>query len=114
MVAKEGSGSDVHDEYIWIESKNDYELIGTTAVDLTNYYTKLQTFQTFQPRETDKRLMSDEEGEKLAGIEEGANKFQYPANPEVGQVLTWSEPSAAKWENLPVEVNTLSWAIFCR
>lgn len=98
LVAKEGSGSDVHDEYIWIESKNDYELIGTTAVDLTNYYTKLQTFQTFQPRETDKRLMSDEEGEKLAGIEEGANKFQYPANPEVGQVLTWSEPSAAKWE----------------
>lgn len=96
FLPKEGTEDDVYDEYIWISDK--WERIGSTSVDLTNYYTKLQTFQTFQPRETDKRLMSDEEGEKLAGIEEGANKFQYPANPEVGQVLTWSEPGAAKWE----------------
>lgn len=94
LITKEGLGSDVHNEYIWIESKNDYELIGTTAVDLTDYYTKLQAFQTFQPRETAKRLMSDEEGEKLKGIEEGANKFEYPTDPVTGLVLTWGENGA--------------------
>lgn len=38
LVKKEGSGDDVHDEYIWVESK--WEKIGSTTVDLTNYYTK--------------------------------------------------------------------------
>lgn len=38
LVKKEGSGNDVHDEYIWVESK--WEKIGSTTVDLTNYYTK--------------------------------------------------------------------------
>lgn len=38
LVKKEGSGDDVHDEYIWVEGK--WEKIGSTSVDLTNYYTK--------------------------------------------------------------------------
>lgn len=38
LVKKEGSGDDVHDEYIWVEEK--WEKIGSTTVDLTNYYTK--------------------------------------------------------------------------
>lgn len=38
LVKKEGSGDDVHDEYIWVEGK--WEKIGSTTVDLTNYYTK--------------------------------------------------------------------------
>lgn len=96
FLPKEGTEDDVYDEYIWISDK--WERIGSTSVDLTNYYTKLQTFQTFQPREMAKRLMSDEEGEKLQGIDEGANKFQYPDNPQAGLVLTWGE-SGALWGN---------------
>lgn len=96
FLPKEGTEDDVYDEYIWISDK--WERIGSTSVDLTNYYTKLQTFQTFQPRETGKRLMLDEEGEKLQGIEEGANKFRYPDNPQAGQVLTWGE-TGASWGN---------------
>lgn len=38
LVKKEGSENDVRDEYIWVESK--WEKIGSTSVDLTNYYTK--------------------------------------------------------------------------
>lgn len=38
LVKKEGSGDDVYDEYIGVESK--WEKIGSTTVDLTNYYTK--------------------------------------------------------------------------
>ena len=35
LVPKAGEGNDVHDEYIWVN--NAYELIGTTAVDLSGY-----------------------------------------------------------------------------
>ena len=37
FVPKTGTGTDVHDEYIWIEENNKYEYVGTTAVDLTDY-----------------------------------------------------------------------------
>lgn len=37
FVPKTGAGTDVHDEYIWIEENNKYEYVGTTAVDLTDY-----------------------------------------------------------------------------
>lgn len=51
LVPKEGSTIDIHNEYIWIESINDYELIGTTEVDLSNYYTKTQSLQMFATKE---------------------------------------------------------------
>lgn len=35
LVPKAGDGNDVHNEYIWVNSA--YELIGTTAVDLSGY-----------------------------------------------------------------------------
>lgn len=35
LVANSGSGSNVYDEYIWVN--NAFELIGTTAVDLSGY-----------------------------------------------------------------------------
>ena len=40
MVPKTGSGNDNYDEYMWINSA--YEYIGSTAVDLTDYYNKTQ------------------------------------------------------------------------
>ena len=96
FLPKEGAEDDVYDEYIWISGK--WERIGSTSIDLSKYYTKEDADNRYVLKELGKRLMTDEEGEKLAGIEEGANKFQYPANPEAGQVLTWSDGSA-KWNN---------------
>lgn len=40
LVKKDGSAPDVHDEYVWIESTQTFELIGTTQVDLTDYVKK--------------------------------------------------------------------------
>lgn len=41
LVPKKGSNKDVYNEYIW--TGTDYELLGTTAADLTDYYNKTQT-----------------------------------------------------------------------
>lgn len=38
LVSKDGSNNDVYDEYIYIN--NSFEKIGTTAVDLSNYWSK--------------------------------------------------------------------------
>lgn len=46
LVKKKGSGTDVHDEYIYIE--NNWEKIGDTSIDLTNYYTKDQVDSQIQ------------------------------------------------------------------
>lgn len=94
LLPKEGTADDVYNEYIWIESTDKYEPIGSTSVDLSNYYTKEEVNTRYVLKETGKRLMTDEEGTKLDGIEEGANKFEYPSGAESGQVLTWGESSA--------------------
>lgn len=41
LVPKTGTAPDVYDEYLYIN--NSWELIGNTAVDLSNYYTKSET-----------------------------------------------------------------------
>jgi hypothetical protein len=48
LVPKDGASPDVYNEYIWIEADEDYELIGNTAIDLTNYvqFTDLATVAT--------------------------------------------------------------------
>ena len=38
----DGSGQDVYDEYIWVPSKQAYEQIGSTRIDLSNYATKAE------------------------------------------------------------------------
>lgn len=35
-------GDDIYDEYIWIESTSSFELVGSTTVDLNDYYTKTE------------------------------------------------------------------------
>lgn len=37
LVPKNGEAPDIHDEYIWIDSEQKFEFIGSTAVDLTDY-----------------------------------------------------------------------------
>ena len=48
LVPKEGASPDVYNEYIWVEADEDYELIGNTAIDLTDYvrFTDLATVAT--------------------------------------------------------------------
>lgn len=44
LIPKTSAGGDnIYDEYIWLESTSAFELIGTTTVDLSNYYTKDET-----------------------------------------------------------------------
>ena len=41
LVPKTSSGGDdIYDEYIWLENTQSFELVGTTTVDLSDYYTK--------------------------------------------------------------------------
>ena len=42
IPATDGSGQDVCDEYIWVPSKQAYEQIGSTRIDLSNYATKAE------------------------------------------------------------------------
>lgn len=37
LVPKQGTAPDVYDEYVWITESESYELLGSTAVDLTGY-----------------------------------------------------------------------------
>ena len=54
LVPKEGTGSDVYDEYVWIVNNNvgHYEFLGTTQVDLSNYYTKDEADNKFAEKAT--------------------------------------------------------------
>lgn len=47
LVPKEGSGNDVHNEYIWNETGSKFELIGSTSIDLSGYYTMVQADAKF-------------------------------------------------------------------
>ena len=44
LVAKEGESDDVYNEYIWVLEEGDdvgqWEFLGNSSIDLTNYYTK--------------------------------------------------------------------------
>lgn len=51
LVPKDGETPDVCNEYIWVENENRYELIGNTAIDLTNYVTT-DTAQDISGRKT--------------------------------------------------------------
>lgn len=79
MVRKTGTSGDVYNEYIWVGleySTNGYELIGTTAADLTDFYTKTETNSLLDTKVTKRTgfdLSSNDyttaEKTKLAGLE---------------------------------------------
>ena len=84
LVPKQGAGTgDIYDEYLWLSASGSveahYELIGSTSVDLTNYYTKSQTDNLLGDKvdkESGKGLSTNDyttaEKNKLGGIESGA------------------------------------------
>lgn len=43
LVPKDGEAPDVYLEYIWLATTQSFELIGSTVVDLSDYYTKIET-----------------------------------------------------------------------
>ena len=45
------SGDNIYDEYIWLESTSSFELVGTTTVDLSNYYTKEEINQSLNNKQ---------------------------------------------------------------
>lgn len=47
LVPNNGTGNNVKDEFIWVDGK--FELIGTTAVDLSGYYTKTEITTLLAP-----------------------------------------------------------------
>ena len=51
LLPKEGTADDVYNEYLWIENTGKYELIGSTSVDLSNYYTKEESSKKFVTKE---------------------------------------------------------------
>lgn len=76
LVPKNGDGKDIYDEYIWINEAVGYEFLGTTAVDLSNYYTKEEIEEKLAPK-VDKVVgkqlstndYTNEEKLKLASLE---------------------------------------------
>ena len=68
------SANNVYDEYVWIN--NSWELIGTTAIDLSNYYTKTQADNKFVAKQTGYTLSqndyTDADKAKLDGVATGA------------------------------------------
>ena len=84
LVPKQDEGTDdLYDEYLWLSASGSveahYELIGSTSVNLSNYYTKSQTDTLLGnkvDKESGKGLSTNDyttaEKTKLAGIEAGA------------------------------------------
>lgn len=61
LVKKTGTNPDVHDEYVYVEGN--WEKIGNTEVDLSNYYTK---DQVYTKSETDEKLSDSGLGDVIA------------------------------------------------
>ncbi len=93
LVPKQSAGTgDVYDEYIYVDGS--FEHIGSTEIDLSNYYTKAQTDNLLGDKvdkESGKGLSTEDfttaEKNKLGGIEAGA---------EVNVQADWNESDSTK------------------
>ena len=66
LVPHDGEAPEVYTEYIYVNSA--WETIGTTQVDLSNYYNKTEADARFVAKETGKSLMLDTEISRLADV----------------------------------------------
>lgn len=107
-----------YDQYIWEESENDYIYLGTTNLDLRNYYTKDQTdtllsqkanssdvyakSQTYSKTETDDLLATKEDvSNKTTTLSGSSTDTQYPSAKTVYERLILKE-------NVVNKVNSVS------
>lgn len=77
LVPKSGGETgDVRDEYVWVNGA--WEIIGSTRVDLSDYYDKTAADGRFVQKEAGKGLSANDyttaEKQKLGGVEAEANK----------------------------------------
>lgn len=102
-----------YEQYIWEESENDYIYLGTTNLDLRNYYTKDQTdtllsqkanssdvytkSQTYSKTETDNLLATKEDvSNKTTTLSGSSTDTQYPSAKVVYDQLATKENVANK------------------
>lgn len=88
MVKKEGTEEDIYSEYIWVGTG--YELVGTSAADLSNMYTK---------EETDKLL--DNKVDKVVGKGLSENNYTKEEKDKLASLINYDD------SNLKNRVNAL-------
>ena len=103
LVQRTGSQYDTHDEYIWITETQTFEYLGSTQVDLSNYYTKQQVYNT---AEIDAKLLEIETGEadiigQISGIIN--DKLDFSTGLNVNSSLHTSVSVSCTNEDLDVE-----------
>ena len=87
----------------WIYSNNQWFKLGTTDVSLVDYYTKVEIDSKFVQKEIGKQLstndFTNEEKNKLDGIENGANKYVLP-------IASTTVLGGVKVDNDTITINT--------
>lgn len=71
LVLHQHGDKDIYDEYIWVQSIQSFEKIGTTDIDLSNYYTKDEinlSLETKVDKQNGYSLVSDIEIERLSNV----------------------------------------------
>lgn len=66
LIPNGSTGENSYDEYIWADSKNAYEKIGTTEIDLTAYATKVALEAEATSRQEADTLLSNTVDEKVS------------------------------------------------
>ena len=79
MLASDGSGDDIYDEYLWIQETSKFEKIGTTRIDLTPYE-KIEHADSTYVKKTDYNIKMSElekrDADTLAkAISDAASKY---------------------------------------
>lgn len=94
LVPNSGTDKNTHDEYIWIQSTGKYELIGSTSVELTNYFTKEEVYNTITS-ETESLTQRIENVELMASsaITPAASNWAYSkiGKDKDGLYIEWTE-----------------------
>lgn len=71
LVLHHHEDKDIYDEYIWVQSIQSFEKIGTTDIDLSDYYTKDEinlSLNTKVDKQNGYSLVSDAEIERLSNV----------------------------------------------
>lgn len=119
LVPKNGDGKDIYDEYIWINETVGYEFLGTTSVDLSDYYTRAEVDEKLAPK-VDKVVgkqlstndYTNEEKLKLASLEnyddsELQNKVAALHNYDDSAIVADIEELENKTERIDTALNDL-------
>lgn len=113
------SGENCFDEWIWVQSKNAYELIGTTKLDLSGYLTKTNAAEIYLNKidaENTYLAQADAESTYLSKSEAASTylangKTVKAANVDAetavgGQILTADGSGGAEWKTVETQAVT--------